>query len=128
VTVIGIQVDEYRDGILIGTIRRDNMINITPLDPPTPTPPCPTSAEIAEGSSAKFGFSIYPNPTSGEFEVISKGEEFEVFVYDTFGNLVKHQNSKVEGNRIPMHNKTAGIYFYIIYSQDNVVSGKVILK
>jgi hypothetical protein len=90
-------------------------------------------------SGAGFGFSAFPNPCKGKFELAINGKELnedaEIFVYDVLGNVIFQTtiaapqiNDKPAPISIPIDLGNArGIYFYkVVCNNKTLLSGKVI--
>jgi hypothetical protein len=90
---------------------------------------CPTSiAEINEESSA-----VYPNPFSNYFEVnvslLSPQSDMTFNLYDAQGRLVRCEPIDEQQTRIERENLPAGIYFYRILNESELIStGKIIAE
>ncbi len=71
------------------------------------------------------GFSFL-NPVSDEIEIISEITVDKVEIYSMVGNLV--MQTKVETNRIPVKDLSAGVYLLTVYSGDKKSVKKMIVK
>lgn len=78
------------------------------------------------------GFAIYPNPSTGLFNIKTiTPEAFNFDVYDVTGKLIFQQkNVKANNNQyqIDISSYASGIYFLNIYNQTNKVTKKLILN
>ena len=75
----------------------------------------------------KKGNTLYPNPTTGCFN-IELGEESNVSIFNTLGQLVKHLD-KVSGHQqMHLDNAPKGMYFIQIQSGNDMEIKKLILK
>ncbi len=69
--------------------------------------------------------SIYPNPTSENIFIETELSDFEVEILDVYGHLIyEGANEK----RIKMGHFDDGIYFLRVYSEEGIVSKKIILQ
>jgi len=80
------------------------------------------------------GFSIYPNPNSGQFELFFKGKGFgkvELSLYDALGRKVMSCQTVLfsEDKRIPINISKIGAGIYTMYiQQDSIkVTTKIII-
>ncbi|MBW8049084.1 MAG: choice-of-anchor B family protein [Cytophagales bacterium] len=76
---------------------------------------------------------IYPNPSSGYFNIIFANEQTgakDIFVYDIFGKLVK--NVRLSPNEhhvtIDMFDQSNGMYFIKVTDGDSTVIRKIIIR
>jgi hypothetical protein len=73
---------------------------------------------------------IYPNPSNGQFFIeLSSEETANVRILDNNGRLVLDQ--RVNGqtkNQIDLSGNTAGIYFYQVTFNNEVKTGKIVIK
>lgn len=72
---------------------------------------------------------LYPNPTTGEFRI--QNTEFRiqsVEVYDVYGKLIK--NIKVDDNsvNIDLSENASGVYFTRIYTDEGLVTKRIVKK
>ena len=78
------------------------------------------------------GFAIYPNPSSGLFNIKTKTTQaFNFDVYDVTGKLIlqqKNVNSPNKQYQINISSFASGIYFLNIYNQTNKITKKLILN
>jgi hypothetical protein len=96
-------------------IKTDSMGNVIQVSTP-------------EIKNSKNVFSIFPNPTSGNFEVcISNAGENRVEVFDIFGRKISAvllaSDNKISGD---LSNQPAGIYFVEIISGEKIFRKKII--
>ena len=91
---------------------------------------------IAENTEANGFFTIYPNPSSGQFHIqvgnrLALGNEYKLEIYNIVGELV-HSTSNLKpqtSNEIDLSSQPNGIYFYSVSNKNNVhQSGKFILN
>ena len=75
---------------------------------------------------------LYPNPTTGEFNISNDGfiNLQKVVIYDMSGRLISQQNiSKTSRlNTIYLNNVSKGIYFVNIHSDRTFITKKIILE
>jgi hypothetical protein len=77
----------------------------------------------------KGGFSLFPNPSNGQFTInSSKSQDIEIYVYDGLGRTIQVDITR-DGNsyKVDMNNSTVGNYFIKIIS-DGSWYGKTISK
>ena len=82
-----------------------------------------------EGITSTFGqhndFSIYPNPSNGQFNIVysfENNKKYEVHIYNNLGKIVKAENINLESpviNFYPLYN---GVYYLKLFN-DNVLVG-----
>jgi hypothetical protein len=80
-----------------------------------------------------FDFTVFPNPTSGTFDLILDGvKKFsEIRVFDIFGKSIYSETKQRQGSfrtTIDLSEKATGIYFVQVISPENTVTKRVILK
>ena len=94
------------------------------LDPNDPIVNLKPSS-VSESDAAKF--SIYPNPTSGEF-IVSLAENVEaiVEVINMAGQVVASQN--IEGSATIKKALAAGVYTVVVKTNGGVSSQKLVVK
>lgn len=75
------------------------------------------------------GFRVYPNPTSGEFTILSPGRNVvELMVTDVYGNLLLRQNiQRSEQVKGDLSNISSGVYFVFVKSGDEWLSSRLVL-
>ncbi|RLD29098.1 MAG: hypothetical protein DRI75_04425, partial [Bacteroidetes bacterium] len=75
---------------------------------------------------------VFPNPTNGEFYISNASfiNLEKVVIYDISGRLIsKHDISNTSRIKtIPLNNVSKGMYFVSIYSENAVVTKKIILE
>ncbi|MBI3500226.1 MAG: T9SS type A sorting domain-containing protein [Bacteroidetes bacterium] len=94
--------------------------------PPPPPPPPPTSTQ--EFILSEENINVFPNPSSGEFEVRSSEFKVEkVEVYDIMGKIVEQKtlNSKLGTLNL---NAAKGVYSVKIYSGENYLVKKIVIE
>jgi len=81
-------------------------------------------SEISEND-----FSIYPNPTSGEINIVQNSTDAEyIEIFNTLGELIYQNNSVTKGTiLIDLSHFEKGIYFIHIGSYDNSFAKRIIL-
>lgn len=76
------------------------------------------------------GVSVYPNPANDlvniEMDITNK-QELDFFLYDAFGSNVAHYSLKQQLVTIPLNQLAAGIYFYKIYNNRNIISSSKLI-
>lgn len=91
--------------------------------------PLPTAISIDELEQA-YNFSVYPNPSHGEFTLSAdNGNRItRVSVYDNIGRLV-YSNTYLKQTettvKIDITNQTNGLYFYRVETERGTFSGKI---
>ena len=72
---------------------------------------------------------IYPNPSTGQFNFSGLEKENTIEIYDATGRLVLETVSKNNSERIDLIGKDKGIYFYKITNSNKIAQqGKLILQ
>jgi len=76
----------------------------------------------------KASFNIYPNPTSGEFRILSSDiQVLDVGVFDVYGRKVLEQKeTRSKQNEINIKHFPPGIYFVKIVTDKGIVTKKII--
>lgn len=80
---------------------------------------------------SKLSFKVYPNPSSGRFEVEANAADasFRMQVYDTFGRLIQQPDQAFEGKAsLNLSGQSAGIYFIRIESGGLQTVEKVMIQ
>jgi len=116
VSVLGIKVEEYRNGVLIGYILRDNTIFITNQ----------TDVSMVELES-KSDFEIFPNPSNGNFSYSTVAINYSIELFNLTGQLV-YSTSEINVDQEINSELAPGIYFYHFNSEENSKSGKIIIE
>lgn len=84
---------------------------------------CTTINEVDKNNT----FSIYPNPTSGEFTISTFENINEIEVYDLIGQVIfKTQFAPNAAEQIDLNDKPNGIYFIKIKTGEQTLTRKVI--
>ncbi|NOQ26220.1 MAG: T9SS type A sorting domain-containing protein [Bacteroidales bacterium] len=76
-------------------------------------------------------FSVYPNPSNGRFNIITKNveNESEIEIHDAAGKLVyKGRIENSDTHAVDLQDSPAGIYFIKVQSGNTIVNKKVIIK
>jgi hypothetical protein len=81
-----------------------------------------------EKQQVNKGLSIFPNPTENEFNVDFKFEKGQIEVYDIFGQKIISVTAKKGNVRIHLNNVKKGTYIIKIKSEDEISTGKLIIK
>ncbi|WP_052752907.1 zinc-dependent metalloprotease [Kordia zhangzhouensis] len=97
---------------------------------------CTTTTTVTLGNEefTLENFSLYPNPSKGEFSLSftsSSGEDINVAVYDIAGRLVhtKDYNATSTFNEnISLKNVSAGMYLLTVTDQERTVTKKLIIE
>ncbi len=87
--------------------------------------PCATTVGLAENQSDDDFVSVYPNPSSGIFNIDVKNNTFSVQVMDVAGKVVLKKNN---AHVIDLTHQNEGIYFLTIISGEKVVNQKVLVS
>ncbi|MBQ0154951.1 MAG: cellulase family glycosylhydrolase [Bacteroidales bacterium] len=91
-----------------------------------PADPVLKPAEVSEAKASEY-FTIYPNPTSGEFTVaLAEDVEATVEVVNVAGQVVASQ--KIEGTGTINKALAAGVYSVVVKSNGAVKTQKLIVK
>ena len=95
----------------------------------------PYGVGIHELTGNLFTFSIYPNPSNGNFTIhcsTFNNEEAQIRVFDISGNLVLYKNLIATGDkpdfRMDLTTLSKGIYFIRIEIKDGIKTQKLILQ
>lgn len=75
-------------------------------------------------------FKIYPNPSSGYVNIITKSKEnFNIEITNSIGqNVFNVQNIELGSTNIDLSFLPAGIYYLSIHTENEIISKKLILK
>ncbi len=85
------------------------------------------NASVSDVEADAVSFSIYPNPTSGEFTVaLADNVEATVEIINVAGQVVASQ--KVEGSATIKRTLTAGVYTVVVKSSGAVSTQKLVVK
>lgn len=89
-----------------------------------------TTVSVAENKNILFGFSIFPNPSSGIFTIsLSKSVAAKIYVHDVLGNCLLNKDCGNNSNqKIDLTGKSSGIYFLEIMSEGERVVKKIVLE
>lgn len=73
---------------------------------------------------------IFPNPATGEirFKGIEDGQEYELTLYDNQGNIVRFIKNIHSSSQTNISNLGTGIYIYQLSSDNDVFTGKLMIK
>jgi hypothetical protein len=94
----------------------------------------PIMAKLNNKVSEEFEFTIFPNPTNGQFYINSKStiENFSISILDVTGDLKKVYFFKTNGElnqyQFDLTSLSKGIYFIKIQSKNTISSKKIILE
>ena len=83
-----------------------------------------TTASIDDVFANKF--SVYPNPSSGIINIRTDETVDKTQLYNTLGQLIINKNSNTK--QLNINSVKPGIYLLKIYSNNNVVTKKVIVR
>ncbi len=86
-----------------------------------------TNAALAIGDLTTSKFGIYPNPTSGVFQ-INSDSPVQVSIIDITGKLVHTANNVTGETSVDLSGLEKGVYFAKIKGQQGTATEKVILK
>lgn len=94
------------------------------------------NALLAQSESAIKGISndmIYPNPTSGSFNLVLNGkaqEQFNISVWDVNGKLVQQRNLTLEGTtqtqQLSLEDQPKGLYLIRVTNGSKVQTHKLV--
>jgi hypothetical protein len=77
-----------------------------------------------------FKVRVYPNPTTGIFEIeveqLTEKQKTQLYIYTNAGRLVKTVNRLQNRQSIDLSNQPTGIYLLRITVDDKVVTNKII--
>ncbi|MDG1571771.1 T9SS type A sorting domain-containing protein [Robiginitalea sp. M366] len=81
-----------------------------------------------EPAEKEVSFTLSPNPASGDFVYISGGEDAPktVRIFDLFGKAVLER--RINGNALPIHMLTPGVYMVQIEQQGAVATKKLVIR
>jgi len=81
--VYGICIEEYRDDVLLSTIKRDFQLNIVQCD--TTITPCPTVVSTNAHPDVNHDLRLFPNPTNDLINIsLSKSNIFSTKIFDFY--------------------------------------------
>ena len=89
----------------------------------------PTSVAVNEVSN-ETQISIYPNPTSGTFNIFTSEQikNGSIEIYNVVGGLIFSQKIINQQNTIDLKNQASGLYFVKVISDGEVVGMKKVVK
>lgn len=73
-------------------------------------------------------FSIYPNPSNGVFNIITKVKQFEFEVFDVTGKSIIRKTVKENNYQLNMDSFSSGMYFINITAQGKSTMKKLVLN
>lgn len=76
-------------------------------------------------------FSVFPNPTNGQFEILFSGnsiEKMEVTVTDMYGKLILREEALNDTLKINLNGQADGVYFVAVKRNDKVITRKIVLN
>ena len=82
------------------------------------------NATALDPSGEVLGFGLYPNPSTGAFNVVFDAQpsaELEVIVYDFTGRIMQKATSQIAGN-LQLEIETAGCYLVAIQQEGKVLA------
>ncbi len=122
--VYGVCVKEYRNGILLSTVRRDFQLNVADCD--TTSTPCGSVATIEQNLNNTY-LKLTPNPTSGElFLSLSEYKISSVKVFDLNGSLLFEKQQDL--SNIDISYLQAGVYFLQVQDDKGNQYNKKVVK
>jgi len=81
-----------------------------------------------EKTTSRYGksndFSIYPNPSNGQFNIIysfENNKKYEIRIYNSLGRIVKAENINLESPVINLFPVSKGLYYLKLFSDNEVV-------
>ncbi|HUR29974.1 MAG TPA: T9SS type A sorting domain-containing protein [Saprospiraceae bacterium] len=88
--------------------------------------PVDFSTSTIDHADLNFSFELYPNPTHGEINILTKSEsnlEIQIEVVDVLGKIIQQKTflheSKSSVNHIDLTNAAVGIYFLMLKAKEN---------
>ncbi len=83
--------------------------------------------------NADYHYEIFPNPTTGKFDIIIPEDELntqvkQTMIYDMIGNVVYQSNLANSISNVDLSKASKGIYFVKIIDGDKVYSDKIIIQ
>lgn len=108
--LIGIRVDEYRNGQMIGSVYRDNMVTVT------------TERLLLGLKQAAIGnaLSIHPNPANQKVEVVLNDGKGTLRLYNILGQLLLTQEIQTKITQLDVSNLSSGTYFAVLQTQSEL--------
>lgn len=87
----------------------------------------PTTTSTTDNIDSQYQLSVSPNPTSSflKFEVENYSGYFYVSIVDTQGKVIS-QSKVSAGENIPVSDLDAGVYFYRVVIDNEIVGGKFV--
>jgi hypothetical protein len=70
-------------------------------------------------------FSIFPNPSSGEFTLVTDGKVNIIEVYDLLGTKINQVHPTSEAVIIDLAGQPSGVYFVRVHCQDKMITKKI---
>lgn len=109
--LMGVRVDEYRKGKIIGSIYRDNMISVT------------TERLLLnlQESAKPVECSFQPNPSSDKVYLYLKAQSGNLRFYNLLGQQVFQQKINSELTSLDVSQLPAGSYFAVIQTSEELI-------
>jgi hypothetical protein len=79
-------------------------------------------------SISDLGWNIFPNPSSGHFQILTNSKVRSVVITDATGKLVDQSNSRGSRTNIDISHLPNGIYFVRITTEENEIVQKIVLN
>lgn len=112
----GLCIEEYRDNVLLSTVKRDYQINVVECD--TTIIPCTPIVSINELNSETSELEIFPNPASDFINVNLSSSKIQTLkIYDIHGALIKEKHTDLEQTNIV--DLESGIYFLVVEDEQS---------
>lgn len=90
---------------------------------------CTTPATIVNEETSSNSFSVFPNPSSGTFQISNLTSHIShLFVYNSIGEIVLSETMNQNNGTIDLSGKSNGIYFIKVNSGEKMLIEKVIIS
>lgn len=88
---------------------------------------CTQVCNIGISEEPVLNVTVYPNPTSEVFSILSDSE-IKIVIYDYLGQVVYSSQQFSKEHLISINNLSSGTYVYLGYSEEGVTTGKIIKR
>ena len=101
--------------------------NQTFLNPIAALPSCFTAITEPDMAINSTQLSVYPNPTSGVFNIETDGLNTELKVYDALGRMILNQYLSTKTGTFSLDNEPNGVYLLVLKGQKGMIK-QVLIK
>lgn len=83
---------------------------------------------ISENTVAKNNITVFPNPTNGQFTIVSKENDYKLIITNILGENIYQSQIKNMKAEIDFNKESSGIYFLNIKTEEGTISKKLIIN